>query len=336
MRAAFWTASDDGSSCYRATQPAMSLGWLGHQATVDQDIKPALVGGRLDALVASRIANPGPSEIWHRLATHPARPKMIIDLDDDYFHIDPSNARAYEFWTKPGLLTQFRANMMIADVVTVCSQALAEVVERELAHPAHLPGAPEIRVIPNGLHAAYLGRPRDYSPEVLTIGWAGSAATAVDYDLAERAINKALDSHPDVRLRVVGLPEALLPRRLKVEAAAWVSPNEAYLEAVSSFDIWVAPYRDTVFNRAKFPTKALEAGTLGIPVVASDIRPYREWITPGVDGMLIARDHEWTRALQTLITQPDKRREIGEAGRSRAARNILQEVGKQWESALSR
>jgi hypothetical protein len=37
----------------------------------------------------------------------------------------------------------------------------------------------------------------------------------------------------------------------------------------------LAPYQGTPFNNAKFPTKALEAGFWGTPLIASDIRPYR-------------------------------------------------------------
>jgi glycosyltransferase involved in cell wall biosynthesis len=283
-----------------------------------------------DVIIGSRVANPGPTAIWQALAAEPSGPRLVLDLDDDYFHIDPSNTRAYEFWNRPGILAALRSNMLAADVVTVASEGLAEVVAYELGGNA----APPIVVVPNGLHAAYLGRPRNYDPEVLTIGWSGSNATAVDYDLAARAVNKALDTYPHVRARLVGMPEELLPRRLKVEAARWVQPNEAYLEAVSSFDIWVAPYRPTPFNEAKFPTKALEAGALGIPLVASDIRPYTEWITPNVDGILVRHDFQFSRALKGLITSATERRRIGEAGRSRAAQNILQEVGRQWETVL--
>jgi glycosyltransferase involved in cell wall biosynthesis len=343
VRAAFWTASEDGSSWYRANQPAAALGWLGHECVVDKALPP--LHRRADVVVGSRVANLGPTAIWQAMAADPDGPRLVLDLDDDYFHIDPSNTRAYQFWTQPGLLDALRQNMIVADVVTVASEGLAEVVAAELDKtmpPVRVTKdgmsirRPPIVVVPNGLHAMYLGRPRNYDPEVLTIGWAGSNATAVDYDLCARAVDKALDTFPNVRARLVGMPEELLPRRLKVEAARWVEPNETYLEAVSSFDIWVAPYRPTPFNQAKFPTKALEAGTLGIPLVASAIRPYADWITQEVDGFKVVDSAPWmwTRCLRRLIESPDLRRRIGEASRSRAAQNILQEVGRQWETVL--
>jgi glycosyltransferase involved in cell wall biosynthesis len=99
----------------------------------------------------------------------------------------------------------------------------------------------------------------------------------------------------------------------------------------------VAPYRPTPFNQAKFPTKALEAGMLGIPLVASAIRPYADWITQEENGfkVLDSAPWMWSRCLRRLIQSPDLRRRIGEAGRSRAAQNILQEIGRQWESVLT-
>jgi glycosyltransferase involved in cell wall biosynthesis len=329
---AFWTASDDGSSWYRAGQPAAALGWLGHECTVTPDLAE-MYRKRSDVIIGSRVANLGPTAIWQALAADPDGPRLVLDLDDDYFHIDPSNTRAYQFWNKPGILDALQANMAVADVVTVASEGLAEVARHVLFQ---MDMGHKVRVVPNGLHAMYLGRPRDYDPEVITIGWSGSNATAVDYDLCARAVNKALDTFPNVRARLVGMPEELLPRRLKVEAARWVQPNEAYLEAVSSFDIWMAPYRPTPFNQAKFPTKALEAGMLGIPLVASAIRPYADWITQEENGFKVVDSAPWmwSRCLRRLIQSPDLRRRIGEAGRSRAAQNILQEVGRQWESVL--
>lgn len=332
MRVGFWAASKDGSSWYRAEQPAEALTWLGHDTWVSPRIQdmPAM----LDVVVGSRVANDGPTEWWQGMAARPLaeRPKLVLDLDDDYFHLDPGNRIAYDFWTQDGKQANLIRNMVAADVVTVCSEALAEAV-RAACYPKHV----NVEVVENGLHAAYLGLPRNYDPDEIVIGWSGSAATAPGYDMVRRAIRLALDTYPNVRHRTVGLPDGAMIQGERCETAGWLPEVERYLAAVNTFDIWLAPYPDTEFNRAKFPTKALEAGTLGIPLIASDIRPYREWAERDGNGaMLIRNEHEWTREIRLMIKFAKARREIGEAGRSRAARNILQEVSRRWEEVLTR
>jgi glycosyltransferase involved in cell wall biosynthesis len=165
-------------------------------------------------------------------------------------------------------------------------------------------------------------------------------------------LRRVLETFPtQVRLRLVGfqLPTAgpavraqlgaLDPNVADIAHVEWVPHGERYLVEVGKFDIWVAPYQDTAFNRAKFPTKALEAGFWGIPLVTSQIRPYEEWFSTVHEAdhpRLVSEymPHEWSRQLRQLIERPELRRRYGEAARSRAALLSLQEVGRQWEAAL--
>ncbi len=330
----FWAASNDGSSWYRTKLPAAALSWAGHTVSASELLLPS--DREADVIVGSRIAEVGASETWAELARGDGGPLMVLDLDDDYFNVEPRNRAAAQFWNTDQVQHRLAQNIRMADRVTVASEGIAESVAR---HTGHL----DIRVVPNGLHAAYLGRPRDYQRERVTVGWAGTASTAHDYDLVSRSLHRALSTLP-VDLAFVGLPPQLLPTRDdvgdvepgRIRHVEWINGNERYLEAVAEFDIWVAPYRSNPFTDAKFPTKALEAGMLGIPLVASDIRPYREWITHGETGFLVPEHapHLWGKYIRQLVQSHDLRRRMGEAARSRAARNIMQEVGRTWADAL--
>lgn len=329
MRAQFWTASDDGSSWYRATQPAAALGWLGHDAAYGEMLTP--YGERADVIVGSRIAQPAAVDKWLGLARgDEGRPKLVLDLDDNYFQVEPRNKKAFEFWSRPDIRRGLNQSARYADLITCASTGIAESVDEFTGM------GEKTRVIPNGLHAMYLGIQREYSDDrPVVIGWSGTAATAHDFYIVDKQIMRAL-STLNVGAAFIGLPDVLGPRGKNVARTEWVSPNERYLDAVRNFDIWLAPYQSNPFTDAKFPTKALEAGMLGIPLIASDIRPYREWITHGVNGYLVPADqpHLWGRYIKTLVENPALRRKMGEAARSRASRNILQEVGRQWESVL--
>ena len=60
-----------------------------------------------------------------------------------------------------------------------------------------------------------------------------------------------------------------------------------------------------------------------VPLVASNSDPFRDSITEGEDGLLAAGEMEWTRALTSLIEQPERRARIGE----RAREIVLQRHG---------
>ncbi|GGW98601.1 glycosyltransferase family 4 protein [Streptomyces chartreusis] len=331
MRVHIWTADTAGSGWYRGHLTATALSWLGHLVSAGMRLPRA----PLDTIIGCRIAMPGPSRAWRELKDQGVR--LVLDLDDDYFHLDPSNARAVEVWT-PEMQLSLAANLAISDVVTCCSEPLAEVL-REFAD--------DVRVVPNGLPAQFLGTPRDYQAEgrPLYVGWAGSGSTIAELPLAVRALNRISQYRRpgggEVMVRLVGItPEDAMARGMKgkqVGALGWVPHPEQYVrDVVSEFDVWCAPYRDIAFNRAKFPTKWLESSMLGIPLIASDIEPYRRVIRHGETGFLVRYEHEWGRYLKQLADDPELRQRIGMAARAEASGSILQAVQFQWDAVVQR
>ncbi|MEU6365781.1 glycosyltransferase family 4 protein [Streptomyces sp. NPDC046931] len=306
----------------------MSLQWLGH--AVSCGMRLPMDWPAMDVVVGCRVAQREPSLMWHKLKAEGKR--LVLDLDDDYFHIDPSNEAARRVWDVD-MLGRLVANMRVADVVTCCSEPLAAVLRDYAA---------DVRVIPNGLPAQYLGTPRDYAAEdrPLFVGWAGTASTVAELPEAVRALNR-ISQYPrpgGVQVRIVGIsPEQAMGlglRGRRIGALGWVERIEHYLQAVGEFDVWVAPYRDIAFNRAKFPTKFLEASILGIPLIASDIEPYRRVIRHGENGFLVRYEHEWGKWLKRLTDDPELRQRVGMAARGEASGSILQAINTQWEAAL--
>jgi len=347
----FWTAAYDGASWYRADQPAMTLSWAGHEVWATE-VPVASLAAKADVIVVSRPARP---EALLKLLGWRERYgcRIVADLDDSYWDMEPGTL-AYRAWHEEdngALIRGLGEGLELADLVTVASEGEAA------ACAAHGIRPDKVRVVPNGLHASILGLPRDYEhgfsgDDVLTIGWAGTASSVAGLDLVTHALRRAVDSYPGkLRVRLVGFqPDGAPPEFAKALAAwdkvppdvanigyaDWVPHGDRYLSVVGQFDIWLAPYHNTAFNLAKFPTKALEAGFWGTPLIASDIAPYREWIDHGQNGYLVSEytPHLWGKHLRELIDSAALRRRIGEASRSRAAAYSLQEVGKRWESVL--
>jgi glycosyltransferase involved in cell wall biosynthesis len=68
------------------------------------------------------------------------------------------------------------------------------------------------------------------------------------------------------------------------------------------------------------PNAVLEAMASGLPVIASRIAGNEELVIPEETGLLIEPDNQQAleKALLSLLTNPNKRQKMGEAGRQRA------------------
>ncbi|MGI8333491.1 glycosyltransferase [Actinomadura scrupuli] len=326
----FGWAADEVSGCrwYRLQVPLAELARRGHVTGHAERYTPGWDDA--DVVIGARTCNPGPSVNWQRWAERGRR--LVLDIDDDYFRIDRSNREAWEFFARGDVQRRLQANAEMASAVTVCSPRLAEVMRPYNANTIF---------VPNGLPAEMLTWARPPSREgFVVVGWAGTGGTVHDLPLIAGRLRRFLDRHPNVVVHTVGVPgDAIVRaglRHERVRVTPWVPGTEAYLRAVAaSFDVWCAPYRPTQFNQAKAPTKALEAGALGIPLVASDIVPYRAHVRHGETGYLISRDHEWDAALHELVNDADLRARIGAAARAQAAEHTIETIAPLWERALS-
>jgi glycosyltransferase involved in cell wall biosynthesis len=251
----------------------------------------------------------------------------VYDLDDDLFSVELAAPNG-RFFNQPEVQRRIHDNIAAACRVTVCSERLAEVLA-----PLH----DDVRVVPNGVPAHLLDRPMPVRSGRLVVGWAGTPSTLAELSLAVRPLRRLLDRRADVEVHTLGLPaEAIREARLqhsRVRSTPPIPDPDAYLAAVD-FDVWVAPYRSTAFNRAKAPTKALEAAALGIPIIASDIEPYRRFVRHGETGFLVRQDHEWDAYLRELCDD-DLRQRMGKAARELAREHTTEAIAPLWEEALT-
>jgi glycosyltransferase involved in cell wall biosynthesis len=129
----------------------------------------------------------------------------------------------------------------------------------------------------------------------------------------------------DVRLFVVGgEPDRSMGDRWyrRVHIPAGFSHYPAFVSWLrhrsASWDIAVAPLRDTPFNRSKSDLKFLEYSALGLPGVFSDIVPYNRSVTDGETGLLVPNDGEaWHDAILRLAQDQVLRERLAGAARAR-------------------
>lgn len=86
-----------------------------------------------------------------------------------------------------------------------------------------------------------------------------------------------------------------------------------------------------------FPCALVEAMALGRPVVACEYNPgIRELIEDGVNGIVVRKEDEkaLAKAMEALMREREKRKQLGEAARKRAEQFEKNEVMKQWDVLL--
>lgn len=327
---------------YRCLHLREQLQSLGHEAEVAEwfdegNIDPRQCLG-FDVVVLYRLTMSPPIEQVIAQARESGQ-VLIFDTDDLIFEPDlvesqrgvknlPEEAQKFHVVG----VQRYLATLLACDGVTTATPFLAELVSRRdrpaFVHRNAL-GA-EMLAQANRLHQARQGRPPN---ERIVIGYgSGTPTHEIDFEEAAPALRATLDRFAEVELWIVGpltVPVSLtaLGNRVRIlPLTDW----EDWFEVASRMDIAIAPLEmGNVFCRAKSEVKFIEAGALGVPLVASKIDPYEEAITQGADGLLAANDREWTEALASLVQDSALRVQMGEAAR----RTILQHYSPQIRAA---
>ena len=91
-------------------------------------------------------------------------------------------------------------------------------------------------------------------------------------------------------------------------------PFQEYHNRLNSlaFDIGLLPFDDNNFNTSgKAFNRFLDFSSFMIPVIASDILPFKKIITGGEDGFIATTEEDWINKMDILITDIQLRRDIG-------------------------
>jgi glycosyltransferase involved in cell wall biosynthesis len=144
------------------------------------------------------------------------------------------------------------------------------------------------------------------------------------------AVLVALRAHrPDVRLLVLGAGERGEERELsslaersdvsaQLDQRGWATQSQI-VAAFAASDVALAPFSDTLMNRAKGMAKLLQLLHAGLPVVASHVGQAAEYIEHGHSGVLVPPDNggALAQAVLELLAAPERARALGSAGQCR-------------------
>ena len=266
-----------------------------------------LKAARHDVVVVQREAALLGPPVFEFLARHIAGCPLVFDVDDAIFiptHKtmqrsahglvarllkDPSKAERLARW---------------ADEIVVAN-AFAADWAREFSS--------RVTVIPTVVDAEVF-RPRTTARDgVPVIGWVGSHSAAPQLEAVLPALERLGRKHTFV-FRAVGAGREISIPGVEVDNRPWRLERE--VDDFRTLDIGLCPLFDDVWSRGKPGFKPLIYMACGVPQVSSPIGGVTEFLRPQEHGFFATTVDEWYAALDTLLSSPERRSELGRNARA--------------------
>jgi glycosyltransferase involved in cell wall biosynthesis len=232
---------------------------------------------------------------------------------DDCFNAIPAYSVAYEA-NRPGDSAEYWATrqMMESTGAVTTTKYLANMY-RDFNQ--------KMKVIPNCIDFNLWKSNGKEQNKRVRIGWIGGTTHEGDMKIVKPILFDLLNTFPELEVVVCSGPvfDSWRTHERMIVINKWVTIDK-YPEHLKSlhFDIGIAPLRDNIFNRGKSNLRFLEYASMGIPVVASNVVPFKE--TPSV---LCSSQDEWFKGLSELIKNEELRKISG--------KNCLDYVKKNYD-----
>ncbi len=305
----------------RQTLPAEALRALGCEAAVSADF--ASQQQRQFDVVVVRRPQADPELMDGLVACVAFGARVILDLEADFTQMPA----AHPDYTRLGVGAGKKAKvyqdaLRLAHLICAQSQTLARTL-RSAGYP--------VTVMPPGWSRNNRLWNKAVPPrEALTIGWIGAPGQVDDVAEIRRPVLRLLREFPQTQLVIGGDPQvAELFRALPKDRKQFLPPvsfeEQPYL--MSQVDILLVPQQATPFNATVSDLRLMEAGIRGVPWIASPLPAYESW---GEGGVLARTPDEWYASLRALIVSPERRAELGAAGRQQAEEREMSRLGPAW------
>lgn len=242
--------------------------------------------------------------------------KIIVDCDD-FIELNPDNPFTKEHEVT-GAKDTILKTMEIADAITTTTPYLAEKLKEYNDN---------VYVLPNLMSKKRwdMGKPKQTNNKITRIGYFGSMTHLKDLEVVSKALRKVLVSR-DVELVTLGDPrfKRYFVGLNNVQYMLGV-PMENYPSKLYGLglDFAIAPLADNEFNRCKSAIKTYEAGIVGIPIIASDVEPYKDIGNKKVGVFLADTLEKWEESIEYLIDYPEDRQYYGDRLRSYILNNKM-------------
>ena len=261
--------------------------------------------GNYDVIVGQRLNKHSTMHVWRGARTPQGR--LVYEIDDDVYCVNRENWQAHSLFQREDIRDAITHHAQVSDLITVSTQHLAGVM-------AEATGNKNTAVCPTTCPAGCWTCPGGSGPGLRSAGRAGprrrrrrpDRGSAAPVHQALRRLGPAGERHR--------LPADVPVPTDRASYVKWIPVNDdprGYYETLD-FDIGLAPLTGTEFDKSKSFVKALEYNARGIPVLATDLEPYRGYVKDGVNGFLIRQDHEWLKRLSELASDDALRARMSE------------------------
>jgi glycosyltransferase involved in cell wall biosynthesis len=228
---------------------------------------------------------------------------VIYHIDDDLLAIPPDiGQRKFELHNAPERLAAVRNLLAGADLVYASTDKLRERL---------LDYFPDLRVSAGKVYCSGEVLRSPSRGPARTVGYMASADHAHNLDMVLPAIERLMDSYPQVRFELFGsipVPPSLERFGDRVTTAPPVANYAKFLDefAAREWDVGICPLVPIDFNMMKADTKWVEYTSSGVAVVASAGTVYDRCCARNC-GILAETTDDWFEALSLLVSDEEAR-----------------------------
>jgi glycosyltransferase involved in cell wall biosynthesis len=250
--------------------------------------------------------------------------RVLIGIDDDYWHTSPWHPIG------PRLDSLMRLEVLLAaaDGLVVTTRPIRDIVTRFNANVA---------IVPNGVDVGVMPAPRwPRGGRATRVGWSGWIGHHGDTAILEGPLRALFAKDPRVMFVVAGETPVWAASEPRVENDPRLLPPLAHYRRLArlQLDVCVIPLVEHPWNESRSTLKALETAALGIPMIVSDVGPYRT--VPDDVALKVANtEAAWRAALARMIDDASLRTVLAQ----RALRwvndhHTIETTGPLWQAAL--
>jgi glycosyltransferase involved in cell wall biosynthesis len=288
----------------RNALPSTAAGLLGAGIRRFEDVFTAR---KADVLLVQREAMIFGPPVIEWLSTRIAGCPMVLDLDDATYvpYTSPTYGKfgkALKWFSKTDDLIRW------ASVVTCGNTAIAEYAESKGA---------QTRIIPTVVDTNVFTPVPRLADGPVVLGWIGTHSTFPYLREIFPVLQDLAKTHR-FRIKIVGAgTSAVSIPGVEVENLEWKLERE--VKDFQSFDVGLYPIDPSLYAEkwaaGKSGFKAIQYMAVGIPFVAAPVGAMADIGEAGITHLQARTSDEWLRALEILLSDPQRRKDMGDSGR---------------------
>lgn len=302
MRIISWVNKDSGPSYHRCIMPLLLM--EGVDVYITNNLLKEDFDKGCDILMYNRILPDHSLEMISKLKEKHGF-KTCVDVDD-FWELDPHHI-LYESYSEINFAGLQVAQIKSADMVFTTHERLAEEI---------LIYNKNVHVIPNAIpKTGQFDIERIASP-FTRLFWQGSDTHKEDINILQRPIDIISDISGKIKMVMGGYAEendswykmvmdytAKLKHQYKLLPYTNISE---YYNHYQHADVCLVPLVNSRFNRLKSNLKVLEAANLGLPVIASNVHPYKD-----MPLLYCEKASDWIKYIRDLVKSRKRQKECG-------------------------